>query len=139
MELIKKNERDITKSEGSFDERWKSLEIMCDYFYENRNFYRRILTVEGQNSFSSHFTEFIYPLLHMRIVAIFGQDDIPQMVYDFVVDGIVCAIERWLLDKQCVPVEEFIFNLKKLMQVLFLALQRRVTDDPKWLEETSKQ
>ena len=134
VELIRKNELDIIKSEGSFDERWKIIEVICSYFYENRCFYRRILAVEGQNCFASHFREFIHPLMHMRIVSIFGQDDIPQMVYDFLVDGIVCAIERWLLDKQCAPVEEFIFNLKKLMQVLFLALQRRVTDDPKWLE-----
>ena len=72
--------------------------------------------------------------MHMRIVSILGQDNIPQMVYDFVVDGIICAIERWLLDKQCVPVDEFMSNLKTLLQVLFLALQQRITDDPKWLE-----
>ena len=134
VELIRKNELDITKSEGSFDERWKIIEIICDYFYENRCFYRRILIVEGQNCFASHFREFIHPLMHMRIVSILGQDNIPQMVYDFVVDGIICAIERWLLDKQCVPVDEFMSNLKTLLQVLFLALQQRITDDPKWLE-----
>ncbi len=133
VELIRKNELDISQSVGSFDERWKSLEIVGNYFYENRCFYRRLLTVEGQNSFSAHFRDFIHPLLHMRVVSLFGEDRFPQMVYDFVVDGIGCAIERWLLDKQCVPVEEFILNLKQLLQMVYLSIQRRVTDDPKWL------
>ncbi|MEF2795654.1 MAG: TetR-like C-terminal domain-containing protein [Hydrogeniiclostridium sp.] len=34
------------------------MELLCSYFYENRNFYRRALRVKGQNSFSEHFREF---------------------------------------------------------------------------------
>lgn len=138
VELIRKKELDIMKNMDSFDERWKVLEVICVYFYENRTFFRRILMVEGQNSFSAHFRGFLHPLMHMRMVSIFGEDDIPQMVYDFLVDGIVCAIERWLLEKECVPVDAFITNLKKLLQTLYLALHCQISDDPKWLGETEK-
>ena len=134
VELIQKNEMDIARLPNSFDERWDSIKVICDYFYENRSFYRKLLTVEGQNSFTSHFRDFIHPLMHLRIVAMFGQDDIPQMVYDFVVDGVVCAIKRWLLEKECVTAEEFLHNLKKLLQVLYYSLHQRITDDPKWHE-----
>ena len=134
VELIQKNEMDIARLPNSFDERWDSIKVICDYFYENRSFYRKLLTVEGQNSFTSHFRDFIHLLMHLRIVAMFGQDDIPQMVYDFVVDGVVCAIKRWLLEKECVTAEEFLHNLKKLLQVLYYSLHQRISDDPKWLE-----
>ena len=134
VELIQKNEMDIARLPNSFDERWDSIKVICDYFYENRSFYRKLLTVEGQNSFTSHFRDFIHLLMHLRIVAMFGQDDIPQMVYDFVVDGVVCAIKRWLLEKECVTAEEFLHNLKKLQQVLYYSLHQRISDDPKWLE-----
>ena len=134
VELIQKNELDIVHIPNSFEERWDSIRIFCEYFYENRTFYRKLLSVEGQNSFPSHFREFIHQLLRLRLVSMFGQDDLPQMVHDFLTDGILCVIERWLLEKQCVPVDEFLDNMKKLLQVVYHALQRRVTDDPKWLE-----
>lgn len=134
VELIHTNKMDITDFEDTFEERWDSIRIICNYFYENRTFYRKLLTIEGQNSFSAHFRDFLHPLMHMRIVSIFGQDDLPQMVYDFLVDGIVCAIERWLLDKQCVSTEEFLDSLRKLLQVVYHAMHREAMNDPKWLE-----
>ena len=132
--LMQEHNLDFSEPSYSFDERWKSLEIHCRYFYDNRQFYRRVLTVEGQNSFASHFREFLQPILRLRVTELLEQDDVPQMVYDFVVDGIVCAIERWLLDKNCAPVEEFMYNLKRLVQVLFVGIQKRMVGDPKWLE-----
>lgn len=118
----------------AFDDRWKNIEIICDYFYENRSFYRRVLKVDGQNSFVSHFREFIRPLFRLRVEALLGVEDVPEMVYDFVLDGVICVVERWLLDKNCISVEDFMFNLKKLIQIFYLGLDRRVTEDPKWLE-----
>lgn len=118
----------------TFDDRWKNIEIMCDYFYENRTFYRRVLKVDGQNSFAAHFREFIRPLFRLRVENLLGMDDVPEMVYDFVVDGVICAIERWLLDKNCVGTEEFMFSLKKMIQILYIGLERRISSDPKWLD-----
>ena len=118
----------------NFDDRWQNIEIICDYFYENRSFYRRVLKVDGQNSFVSHFREFIRPLFRLRVEALLGVEDVPEMVYDFVLDGLICTFERWLLDKNCISVEDFMFNLKKLIQIFYLGLDRRVSEDPKWLE-----
>ena len=118
----------------NFDDRWQNIEIICDYFYENRSFYRRVLKVDGQNSFVSHFREFIRPLFRLRVEALLGVEDVPEMVYDFVLDGVICVVERWLLDKNCISVEDFMFNLKKLIQIFYLGLDRRVSEDPKWLE-----
>ena len=96
--------------------------------------YRRsVLKVEGQNCFSSHFREFLQPLLRLRVEELLVEE-VPQIVYDFVADGIVCAIERWLLEKNCISPEEFLLSLKKLVQVLFKGLERRISSDPKWLE-----
>ena len=57
----------------------------------------------NRKSFYYHFREFLQPILRLRVTELLEQDDVPQMVYDFVVDGIICAIERWLLDKNCAP------------------------------------
>ena len=118
----------------SFDDRWKNIEIMCNYFYDNRSFYRRVLKVDGQNSFASHFREFIRPLFRLRVEDLLGMDDVPELVYDFVVDGVICAIERWLLDKNGISDVEFMYSLKKMIQILYIGLDRRISTDPKWLE-----
>lgn len=119
----------------SFDERWECIEALCRYFYDNKTFYSKLLQVEGQNSFSDHFRDFLYPLLRTQTEALLEMDDIPQMLYDFVVDGVECAIERWLTSKNGITVEEFIRNLKALVKVVILGIDKRIAVDPKWKEE----
>ena len=136
-EFVELNQANALYTRGrsySFDDRWENIVIMCGYFYENRTFYRRVLKVDGQNSFASHFREFIRPLFRLRVEDLLGMEDVPELVYDFVVDGVICAIERWLLDKNCVSAEEFMYSLKKMIQILYLGLEKRVSSDPKWLE-----
>lgn len=134
IELSQANTTQIISENMAFDDRWSTLLSICRYFYDNRVFYRRILQVEGQNSLSSHFRELIAPLLRLRIEELLGMEDIPEMVYVFFADGILCTMERWLLDKNCIPAEEFLQNLKKLLQVLYISMDRRVSQDPRWLE-----
>ena len=133
MELNRLHALDSRLLSSSFDDRWKNIEVFCHYFYDNRVFYRSVLKVEGQNSFASHFREFLQPLLRLRVEELLVEE-VPQIVYDFVADGIVCAIERWLLEKNCISPEEFLLSLKKLIQVLFKGIERRISSDPKWLE-----
>lgn len=100
----------------TMNERWVVLEGMCHYFYNNRNFYRKVLQVKGQNSFSEHFREFLLPLLRDHIEEIFCGKPVHTLCIDFFADGIVCAIERWLLDKDCIPPEEFVNIMRNLVE-----------------------
>lgn len=134
IELSQTNATQVISENMAFDDRWSTLLSICQYFYDNRVFYRRILMVEGQNSLSSHFRELIAPMLRLRMEELLGLEDIPDMVYVFFADGILCTMERWLLDKNCIPAEEFLQNLKKLLQVLYISMDRRVSQDPRWLE-----
>ena len=124
IELTKTHALDVMNVSDSFEERLYGLVVVCEYFYENRSFYRRILQVEGQNSFSSHFRDFLYTIVHHRVMDLAEHDNIPQMVMDFIVDGFQCCIERWLLDKNCVTAEEFIGNLKQLIYVLIIWMKK---------------
>ncbi len=98
------------------EDHWECIEITCTYFFENRDFYRRALQIKGQNSFSEHFREFMHPFLRMRIETMIGRKNIPQICINFCADGITCAIERWLLDKDCMPPEQFVSILKTMVQ-----------------------
>lgn len=73
-------------------------------------------------------------MLRFRVEHLLEMEDVPELVYDFVVDGVVCAIERWLLDKNGISAEEFMESLKKMIQILYAGLNQRVSSDHKWLE-----
>lgn len=61
---------------------------VCHYFYDNRNFYRKALKIEGQNSFSENFREYITPLLKLRLTYLFGDSD-DEFTLNFFTDAIV--------------------------------------------------
>lgn len=98
------------------DDRWVSLEMMCEYFYANRDFYCKALRIAGQNSFSEHLREFARPLFRDRIESILNSKAIPQLYVDLFTDGLVCSMERWLLDKDRIPPEEFVSVMKLVIQ-----------------------
>jgi len=97
-------------------ERIEEIRDVCNYFYENRNFYRKALKVEGQNSFSEHFREYVMPIIKMRISHFIDADDVGEFELNFFTDAVICAIERWLMDKNCMPPDEFVDKLLHLIQ-----------------------
>ncbi len=97
-------------------EHWVALEELCRYFYDNKSFYRKILQVDGQNSFSEHLREFMLPLLRDLITEIFGGKPVHSLCIDFFTDGIICSVERWLMDKNSLPPEEFVGILRNLVE-----------------------
>ena len=138
VELMRQHDLDVMNTECRFEERWRGLSVACEYFYENRTFYRRILKVEGQNSFASHFRAFMYPVLEHRVRDIVSGEEVPRMAMDLIVDGPICAIERWLLGKNCVTAEEFTDSLKALVNLLILGMKHRLEAEPDWVEKLNR-
>lgn len=101
---------------ANYKEHWAFVEKICRYFYENHAFYRKALQIKGQNSFSDHFREYIRPLLMNRISQLFGQKQPDEFTVDFFTDAVLCAMERWLLTKECMTSEQFVEKIKLLME-----------------------
>jgi len=98
---------------------WDFLEELCHYLYENRGFYRKALKIEGQNSFSEHFREMLIPVVEEQLKDIteiemneysgdLSYQTVKQFQNSFITDGIICAIERWLQDKNGISSEGFL-------------------------------
>ena len=98
------------------DDRWELIERACEHFYENRSFYRKALAVRGQNSLSDHLREHLLPIIKMRVANTVGEDVADEFTTNFFADATLCAIERWLLDKHCMPPEEFVAKIKRIIQ-----------------------
>lgn len=110
------------------DQRVKTIQDVCVYFYENRNFYRKALKIQGQNSFSEHFREYIMPILRLRLADLIG-DSKDDFALNFITDAAVCAIERWLLDKNCMPPEEVVAKMLRLIQRGSEALHKELSQE----------
>lgn len=105
----------ISKEEP-YDNRIKLLQEICNYFYENRSFYRKALQIEGQNPFSDHFREYIRSILELRLTELIGDIARDEFTLNFFVDAVVCSLERWLLDKNCMPPEQIVAKMLNLIQ-----------------------
>lgn len=97
---------------------WKLLEELCDYFYENKQFYRNALKIKGQNSFEEHFVEILIPILEERIRKILTHEEVTEFHINFCIDAYLGAIKRWLLNKYDVTPKEFVELLKSCMYML---------------------
>lgn len=85
----------------------EAFAALCDYFYENRSFYRKALQIEGQNSFSDHFRQLCQPVIAEQIDELIPDETATTFYVNFFADAILCAIERWLRDKNCISSEAF--------------------------------
>ncbi|MDK2905361.1 MAG: hypothetical protein PWR12_1437 [Eubacteriaceae bacterium] len=98
------------------DDRWGLIERACKCFHENRNFYRKALKINGQNSFSDHLQEYCFPLMKLRVAHLISDEAAEDFTVNFFTDAVICAIERWLLDKECMPPVQFVSKLKRIVE-----------------------
>ena len=110
----------------SFEQRVAELREVCTYFYENRDFYRKALKIEGQNSFSEHFREYIIPFLKDRLSWYLTGDRLDDFELNFFTDAVVCTVERWLSDRKCMPPDEFVDRLLHLLRRSAEALNKEL-------------
>lgn len=83
------------------------LSNLCRYFYDNRDFYRRAMRIEGQNSFQEHFREMTGTLLEQFLKNTMPDIKNSDFYIMFYTDAIVGAFVRWLESKECMPPEQF--------------------------------
>ncbi|NLP44947.1 MAG: TetR family transcriptional regulator [Peptococcaceae bacterium] len=91
---------------------WELLGRICEFFYENREFYRNALQVTGQNSFYDYFVEVLYSIFIIQFNEIFKEDPNRDFYATFLADAIRAAICRWLLQGDKVASEEFVKLIK---------------------------
>jgi hypothetical protein len=91
---------------------WELLEDLCIYFDENRDFYRKSFRIDGQNSFSDYFRNIVAVILSADGEETFRTEDFFDFYVDFFSDAFVCAIKRWLLEKEYLPAADFAQRLK---------------------------
>ncbi len=81
---------------------------VCAYFEQNRQFYRRIIKYDGQNSFFEYFREINSPIIEKNTKAIFADKENNVFYTNFFTDAILIAIKNWLQSSDNMPADKFI-------------------------------
>lgn len=101
--------------EDDFEKRIETLQVVCDLFYKNRNFYRKALKIEGQNSFEDYLRRRLLPVIKLRLEYLLGEENADDFNVNFFADAVLGAIERWISDHDCMPPDQFVSKLKLLI------------------------
>ena len=91
---------------------WDIICDICKYFYNNKDFYRKALQIEGQNSFYRHFQNVLNAAVEQYMKKMFFECKNSEFYVTFYTDAFISSIVRWITDKDCIPPEEYTLCLK---------------------------
>lgn len=91
---------------------WAGIEDLMRYFYRYRTFYKKILLQDGRNSFALYFNELIYSVFVEQLQTMVQNPSERDFRINFLADGMVCMLKRWLTEPECIPPDEFIEGMK---------------------------
>jgi probable dihydroxyacetone kinase regulator len=97
---------------NTYESVWEAMDDLVHYFYDNRSFYSKILKYEGQNSFSDYFNELIHTVFFEQLQTIVKNPQVKDFQINFIADGMLCTLKRWLKSEDCIPPEELIEGLQ---------------------------
>lgn len=106
---------DVDSVQYNFNDHWDFITTACEYFYENRSFYKKILQIKGQNSFSDYLRQCLHPLLRKRLTYMFDGENVDDFTVDLFADFTLCVIERWLLENDDITPKIFVNKLHTII------------------------
>lgn len=128
LEQILQNHETFSSSTADYH---AGLDLVCEYFYQNRHFYRAALQIHGQNSFTDHLRSFLQPILKYRLETLFQQysqkpvkKQYLTFYVDILTDTFLIAMERWVKEKDAMPADEFVSMLFTLVYNASFALSQ---------------
>ncbi len=96
---------------------WELFGQLCRYFYRERDFYRRAIQIQGQNSFRDCFCEALTPVIEdMAADWLEGGPD-TKFYTTFFGDAILSSILRWLSSPQPEPPERYLEHIHHVLVV----------------------
>ena len=106
-----------TIRDGEYLSSWERFSQLCCYFYRERDFYRRAIQIQGQNSFRDCFCEAIAPAIEdMAADWMEGGRD-KKFYTTFFGDAILSSILRWLSSTEPEPPERYLEHIHHVLVV----------------------
>lgn len=94
-------------SQAEYESKWQLLTDILQYFYDNHEFYRKVMAFSGQNSFADHLREIITPLLMQQFATLFPNEGGWDFQVSILCDVFILSLYRWIREKEPLPVDAF--------------------------------
>ena len=84
-----------------------SFPSICEYCYTNREFFRRAIQIEGQNSPRAYWKKSLIPLIHRDFAGSAFDDAIVDFYIERETDALFDYMQIWIKNEPCQPPDEF--------------------------------
>lgn len=92
---------------------WDVIDDLCEYLFDNKEFYQKTLQMEGQNSFSDYLRDILIAFFMEDLEEAFSKEPSVRPFAEFYADAIICALKKWLVQRDCISPLEFSSFIKK--------------------------
>ena len=96
---------------------WEMFSELCRYFYREREFYRRAIQIQGQNSFRDYFCETLTPAIEEMASGWMEGGRDKKFYTTFFGDAILSSILRWLSSPEPEPPERYLEHIHHVLVV----------------------
>lgn len=103
---------------------WELIEELAVYFYSEKEFYRRALMIEGQNSFKDYFHDGLFPVVRFYMNDVVDDDE-TGILTALICDACISALVRWLTSDNPDEPEKTV----EIMKHHLIKFARRVIQD----------
>ena len=91
---------------------WELIGELANYFYTEKEFYRRALMVEGQNSFKDYFHDGLFPVVRFYMNDVVDDDE-TGILTALICDACISALVRWLMSDNPDEPEKTVETMKR--------------------------
>lgn len=108
---------------------WDTILKLCEYFYQNLAFYRRVLLEDGPNSFTAYFGTLLRPLFRAQVM--FSSIEIPDASFYaiFFSDAILASVRRWILEGAKNLPQDFVLQMERACRDFALVVLEKDRDE----------
>ena len=111
-------DRDMAKiCKDGFNDNREFVKAVATYFYDNRDFYRKVFTFTGDNPFSIHLKEQMRNVLNDYLLETICTDNNLDFYRIFFEDAIICSVERWLNEDNCMLPEKYLSLIESCLHI----------------------
>lgn len=108
---------------------WESLEDVCEYLYENKNFYCNALKIRGQNSFSDYFVELLETYMLINFGSQFEKHEHKEFFSVYFADATRLAITKWLIEDKDIPPKQFVSFIKVAIEGIAIKVVEDIKEE----------
>ena len=103
---------------------WEQVKTLCQYIYDNRSFYSKLVLIDGQNSFLEHLREVLEPGVRKFLGQMVPEEQNLDFYINYFTDSFLAALIRWVLENDTMEPEQFVTYLRTSMTLLSSVVEK---------------